>query len=220
MALMEHDFRVEDLISAVPEIESGRRTLRSGKVQHVVGFLQPEFAISVTELIAGAEDRRVRARTPDHRGEVVGYAPHVSDSEWRDLPPDQRFLSLGQVADDLLGETADLLRGRVLRDWLRNLSGCDLTESHLDVHIMRRGDFIGTHTDARDGRKLGLLVYLNPVWREEWGGILEYEEGGEELRYVPAFNEALLFRTEALGGHRVTAIDTDEPRLTLGMWFT
>lgn len=66
--------------------------------------------------------------------------------------------------------------------------------AHLDYEI---------HPKLRLARKLNLLVYLNPDWREEWGGHLGlYEQnpvqpgpGALAKSIAPIFNRAVIFET-------------------------
>jgi Rps23 Pro-64 3,4-dihydroxylase Tpa1-like proline 4-hydroxylase len=56
-------------------------------------------------------------------------------------------------------------------------------------------------------RRLNLLVYLNPEWREEWGGAIELHSNPRTpdtnviTAFAPSFNRALVFETNERSWH-------------------
>jgi hypothetical protein len=86
------------------------------------------------------------------------------------------------------------------------------------IHMHKSGDYLNTHLDydihpkLEMKRKLNLIVYLNPDWKEEWGGNLclwsHDEETGQPKELVtsiwPKFNRAVLFDTTQNSWHGVT----------------
>jgi len=81
-------------------------------------------------------------------------------------------------------------------------------------HIHGRGGKLNTHLDYSLHPKLGLqrklnvIVYLNPAWRDEWGGHLGlWHAHGDEApgplakRIAPRFNRAVIFDTTQNSWH-------------------
>lgn len=65
----------------------------------------------------------------------------------------------------------------------------------LDMHV----DF-NVHPDGQRLRKLNLLVFLNPEWEKEWGGILRLGRAGE-VSIVPKFNRMVIFECSDQSWH-------------------
>lgn len=75
---------------------------------------------------------------------------------------------------------------------------------HLDVHL----DF-NMLKDRQLHRRLNILVYLNPGWKEDWGG--EFELWDEEVQvrhhhFLPVFNRCVMFETNDVSFHGVNAV--------------
>jgi len=78
------------------------------------------------------------------------------------------------------------------------------------IHQISRGGFLKVHADftthrefALD-RRLNFLLYLNPDWREEYGGNLELWDGdmqGPPKRVLPVLNRCVVFNTTATSFH-------------------
>jgi hypothetical protein len=74
---------------------------------------------------------------------------------------------------------------------------------HLDVHV----DF--NRTAAGMHRRLNILLYLNPVWEERWGGVLELWDRDVKRRHqalLPLLNRCVIFETSEISYHGVTAV--------------
>lgn len=70
---------------------------------------------------------------------------------------------------------------------------------HLDVHV--DGNW---HDMMQVHRRLNLILYLNPGWREEWGGHLNfYDSDGKnaETTIIPRGNRTLIFETHDFSYH-------------------
>lgn len=74
------------------------------------------------------------------------------------------------------------------------------------IHQSTRGGFLNMHADftvhphhRHWQRRINLLVYLNPGWKEEWGGKLELwdkEMKGCVESVLPVFNRCVIFNTD------------------------
>ena len=67
------------------------------------------------------------------------------------------------------------------------------TGGHLDIHA----DF-NLHRKMNLERRLNVLIYLNPDWREEWGGSFEVwdkQMTHKEASFVPLYNRMVCFST-------------------------
>jgi hypothetical protein len=85
------------------------------------------------------------------------------------------------------------------------------------THENRSGQQLDFHVDFNRHphgwhRRLNLLLYLNPRWEENWGGVLELrrvpEEPGE--RVAPCFNRAVVFATSERSWHGFDRLDPPE----------
>lgn len=77
-------------------------------------------------------------------------------------------------------------------------------------HEISRGGLLGVHADFRINdklhleRRLNLLIYLNPGWKEEWGGQLElWDKKMQSCRskVFPLLNRCVVFSTDADSFH-------------------
>ena len=80
----------------------------------------------------------------------------------------------------------------------------------LDVHV----DF--NYIKDRDlHRRLNILIYLNKDWRPEWGGQIELWDQEVKVCPVslaPVFNRCVVFETNEISYHGVTAVKCPEDR--------
>jgi Rps23 Pro-64 3,4-dihydroxylase Tpa1-like proline 4-hydroxylase len=81
---------------------------------------------------------------------------------------------------------------------------------HLDVHV----DF--NFIEARQlHRRLNILIYFNKDWRPEWGGNIELWDKEVKVchhSFLPVFNRCVVFETNEISYHGVTAVKCPEDR--------
>jgi len=100
--------------------------------------------------------------------------------------------------------------------WISELTGIPnlMADPMLEgggLHQSGRGGYLNVHTDfsmhhfrANWRRRVNLILYLNPGWRDEWGGALElWEETMARCaaKYPPLLNHALIFTTDEKSLH-------------------
>lgn len=90
------------------------------------------------------------------------------------------------------------------------------------THENRNGQSLDAHVDfnyhprTRWHRRINLIVYLNPVWEDGWGGALElhadpWNDADERsVRIAPTFNTCALFETTEHSWHGFSTIDLPE----------
>lgn len=84
----------------------------------------------------------------------------------------------------------------------------------LDAHV----DF-NYHPITREHRRLNLIIYLNPEWRDEWGGSLQLHRdpylppSRDEIKVVtPLANRCVIFETNEYSWHGFPRIELPEDK--------
>lgn len=81
----------------------------------------------------------------------------------------------------------------------RTLEGGGLHQSARGGHLNVHADFTGHPHRTSWHRRINLLLYLNPGWRDDWGGHLELwsrDMGRCVQRIAPRHNRAVIFTTD------------------------
>lgn len=128
----------------------------------------------------------------------------------------------------------DLNAGPFLR-FLEKLTGIDhlLPDPHLvggGIHLTRRGGHLGIHADfnwherLQAHRRLNVLIYLTPDWRDGYGGELElWDTGAKALvrRVEPLFNRMVVFatRSDTFHGHPRPWQSDDVDRQSIALYY-
>lgn len=103
------------------------------------------------------------------------------------------------------------------------------------THDNRNGQGLDAHVDfnrhpiTHTHRRLNLIIYLNPEWQAEWGGVLELHsdpasDHDQITRVVPLFNRAVIFETTEHSWHGFSPIHLpadrlDEARRSIALYF-
>lgn len=103
------------------------------------------------------------------------------------------------------------------------------------THDNRNGQALDAHVDfnrhpvTHTHRRLNLIIYLNPDWQAEWGGVLELHSDPASdkdriTRVVPLFNRAVIFETTEHSWHGFSPINLpatrqDEARRSIALYF-
>ena len=182
-------------------------------------FLQPEF---LRELMAGfprfdEERARNEMGLVGRKAVFAGVANlGCAYARFDALMRAPEFLTLmGRLTgiDDLLYDPEYVGGGTH-----ENLSGQDL-DAHVDFNF---------HPNTHWHRRLNLIVFLNPEWRAEWGGVLELHRNpalgpeSDEIRgIVPVANRCAIFETTEHSWHGFRRIEApaDISRRSVAVYF-
>ncbi len=120
-------------------------------------------------------------------------------------------------------------------DWLGELR--ELTGVHLradptfyggGIHVTDPGGWLQPHLDFalhESGleRRINLVLFLNAVWKEEWGGAFELWDGSARQcvkRVFPSFNTALIWESSDTAYHATQRTTANAlPRLTFAAYY-
>ena len=164
------------------------------------GFPYPHIAIA--DFLVPDAAARLAVDFPQPTGEAWINYRHFNEHKFgqtkRALFPE----SIGAVIDELNSPR--------FVDWLSRLTGIDqlLPDPSLEgggMHQTPSGGFLNVHADFTMHhhrptwrRRCNLIVYLNPEWREEWGGAIElWDEAMTRpvVQVPPLLNQAVIFDT-------------------------
>jgi 2OG-Fe(II) oxygenase superfamily len=98
------------------------------------------------------------------------------------------------------------------------------------IHITGPGGRLDVHVDfnyiesRKLHRRLNLLLYLNPVWEEQWGGQIQlWDMGVKNCRqeFAPALNRCVIFETSDISFHGVAPVTTAAqfPRISFATYY-
>jgi SM-20-related protein len=103
----------------------------------------------------------------------------------------------------------------------------DASINKVDAQATRytAGHFLTLHDDAQyDGaeRRLAYVLNFSKDWRAEWGGLLQFLDGGGKVveSFVPRFNSLSLFAVPTPHIVSYVAPYAAAPRLSITGWFT
>ena len=121
--------------------------------------------------------------------------------------------------------------------WLEELTGIhglqkdDMLEGG-GLHQSLNGGFLNIHADFTSHphkrhwrRRVNLLIYLNPNWKESYGGFLELWSRDMKTRVhniMPAFNRAVIFNTDKNSYHGLPdpiKCPEDETRKSIALYY-
>jgi Rps23 Pro-64 3,4-dihydroxylase Tpa1-like proline 4-hydroxylase len=172
----------------------------------VDGFLEPEFA----EQVAEAYPSYTRATELGHSFSAVNENLKVQVSDYQLFPDPVRQLSDALAAPEFLRDLSQIAGIEGLL-WDETLAGGGVhvtaASGHLDVHV----DF--NRMEQGLYRRLNILLYLNPIWDEQWGGVLELWDKDVKQRHhalMPVQNRCVVFETSEFSYHGVSSVRCPE----------
>jgi Rps23 Pro-64 3,4-dihydroxylase Tpa1-like proline 4-hydroxylase len=126
-------------------------------------------------------------------------------------------------ANDRWARVVEFLNGREFLDFARAVTGLDaIAFADAQATCYRQGHFLTAHDDDTPGTKrLAAYVFgFTPVWRPEWGGLLEFLDTSSQVEagYLPGFNSLKLFKVPK--AHYVSAVApfAPAPRYSITGW--
>jgi hypothetical protein len=149
---------------------------------------------------------------------ALGEFPVPGRLEWQEFDdPNERKLAFNRVdrLPDPLRELLHLLNSATMLEFLERLTGIQglLADPYYiggGLHQIERGGHFAVHADfnryERFGldRRLNLLLYLNPEWKEGYGGHLELWDRSMQRcvrRVLPVFDRCVVFSTTDFSFH-------------------
>ncbi len=159
-------------------------------------FIDPQAALAMAE------------QFPSATSDAWTQYKHANENKLG-MPKREFFpAAIGAVVDEL--NTPEFVA------WISVLTGIPklMADPMLEgggLHQSGRGGYLNVHTDfsmhhfhTNWHRRVNLILYLNPGWKEEWGGSLELWEKGMTrcgAKYPPFLNHALIFTTDERSLH-------------------
>jgi hypothetical protein len=181
-------------------------------------FLDPVFATEVAAALPSFDEAIGKGRT----FKTVNERKKVQITDAKLFPRPIAQLNQALASPDFLSDLSYVTRiPDLVADEELVGGGIHITGpgGRLDVHV----DF--NYMESRKlHRRLNLLLYLNPVWEEKWGGHIQLWD--KHVRYcrqafAPAFNRCVIFETSDISFHGVTPVTTSAPfpRLSFATYY-
>ncbi|MEO1039957.1 MAG: 2OG-Fe(II) oxygenase [Pseudomonadota bacterium] len=166
-------------------------------------FLQPDIARALLDDFPGFERR-------DAADEFGRIGRKAVKTDLASISPAYARAAEYLVGDEFLESMSALTGIEGLKaDPLQYGGG---THENLDGHDLDPHIDFNYDSGTRRHRRINLLVYLNPVWEEGWGGCIAlhsnpWDPQSDAVRaYAPIFNRAVMFATSERSWHGFEAI--------------
>lgn len=180
---------------------------------HVVidDFLAPSFASELLKAFPGFEQGNYRGADGSPGGKSTLDRIRGLGSAYQDLDDAIKSPAFLACLGRLTGIEALLYDPWYLGGGTHeNRNGMSL-DRHVDFNL---------HPSERWHRRLNVIVYLNPLWEEAWGGCLElvgdpYREGRPDRSISPVFNRCVIFETSERSWHGFDEIRLPEEHAEL-----
>jgi hypothetical protein len=167
------------------------------------GFLSDAFAAEVEKSYPPFDEALRMGRSFD----AVNEKRKVQVTDYGRFPDPVKRLSDALSSPAFLEDVA-YITGIPKLLWDGELAGGGMHQTadagRLDVHI----DF-NYIRERQLHRRLNILVYLNPVWEDHWGGRIELWDRDVKKchqSFAPVHNRCVIFETSAISYHGVTPL--------------
>jgi Rps23 Pro-64 3,4-dihydroxylase Tpa1-like proline 4-hydroxylase len=156
---------------------------------------------------------------PEVALDLAAQFPQAGSDAWtqyKHANENKLGLAKRQLFPPAIAAVTDELNSPEFVAWISELTGIPglMADPMLEgggLHQSGPGGYLNVHTDfsmhhfhAKWRRRVNLILYLNPEWREEWGGALELWEQKMKrcgAKYPPLLNHALIFTTDERSLH-------------------
>jgi len=172
------------------------------------GLLDPAFA----DEVAASYPTFERASEQGNSFQSLNEKRKIQITDSKLFPEAAQRLNAALASQEFL-DTLSYISGipKLLADEELVGGGLHLTGpgGRLDVHV--DFNYLG---ERKIHRRLNLLLYLNPEWRDEWGGHVQLWD--REVKncahdIVPKQNRCVIFETSEISYHGVTPVSTGSP---------
>ena len=210
----------DQVLARLPTI--AQQFQRPDPFHHVVidGFLQPDMAASLlAEFPEFDPSKAINENGQVGKKAVSGQIRSLGPSYARldDVIQTEQFLGLISGMTGIPGLLYDpYYFGGGTHD---NRNGQRL-EAHVDFN---------RHPVTHTHRRLNLIIYLNPDWQAEWGGVFELHRDphcadDEVVKVLPLWNRAVIFETTERSWHGFSPITLpthrhDDARRSVALYF-
>ncbi|HMO70039.1 MAG TPA: 2OG-Fe(II) oxygenase [Paracoccaceae bacterium] len=208
------------------------------------------FPIEAAREVGRAAGEAYRARKPYPHGCFDNFLPpeilERVRAELRELPEAESFFNRPQeklktayMPERLPPYTRSVfhaLNSRAFLAFLEEMTGIDglIPDPYYSgggIHVVSNGGHLDIHADFNHHgklnleRRLNVLIYLNPDWKEEWGGSFEIWNTGmteKVASFVPIFNRMVCFSTASdtwHGNPQPVAHPDGEPRMSIALYY-
>jgi Rps23 Pro-64 3,4-dihydroxylase Tpa1-like proline 4-hydroxylase len=174
----------------------------------IENFLEPSFAAMVAAAYPTFEDAQRQGMT----FKAVNELKKVQITDAKQFPGPVARLNEALASAEFLADLSYITGiPDLLADEELNGGGIHITGpgGRLDVHV----DF--NYMESRKlHRRINILVYLNPVWEEQWGGHIQLWDKDVKTcwhSFAPSFNRCVIFETSDISFHGVTPVTTASP---------
>ncbi|HET9051684.1 MAG TPA: 2OG-Fe(II) oxygenase [Candidatus Dormibacteraeota bacterium] len=168
---------------------------------------------------------------PELAARLVEEFPRPADIAWQEFQSENELKLAtndeAKLGPATVGVLRDLTSSRFV-DFLERLTGIEglVPDPHHvggGLHQIKPGGYLRIHADFNKhprlhlDRRLNLILFLNPGWREEWGGHLELwdrEMHACERRVLPVLNRCVIFNTTSWAYHGHPSPLTCPPEVT------
>ena len=204
----------------IPQTQTLRRQFRENRPYphlHLRGFLDPATAAALAHEFPGLE--------------TDAWTSYKHQNE------NKLGLTKRSLFPPLIGEIVDELNSPAFVSWLSEVTGIPglMADEMLEgggLHQSGRGGFLNVHTDFSQhhyhkdwNRRVNLILYLNPDWREEWGGAIELWDRDVRncvVKIPPFLNDVLVFETNDISFHgfpEPTSCPESESRKSIALYY-
>ena len=133
---------------------------------------------------------------------------------------------LNFTKNKMLKEFCGFMRSEEFISYIEEITGLHLQQGKVDVFgsVYQDADYLLSHDDLLEGRKIAFNVYLSTLGKKEGGSLnLFGSRQGKPLKIekkiLPRFNTLALFEVSPISFHEVEEVLVEKQRIALSGWW-